>query len=60
MIQCILMLSCCDIGRQPAAKGSTIWSEDVLGLLFSPGDVLIIVIITAVVVFLRLRNRRAQ
>jgi len=36
------------------------WSKDVLGLLLSPSEVLVIVIITAVVVFLASRARRRK
>lgn len=60
VFQYILMLSSCSIGRQPIADGGSIWSQDVLGMLFSPSEVLILVIITAVVVFLRTRDRRAK
>ena len=34
--------------------------QDVLGLLLSPSEVLVLVIITAVVVFLASRKRRAK
>ena len=45
-----------------AACGSrgVAWSKDVLGLLFSPSDVLVLMIITAVVILMAKRKRRPK